>query len=115
LRFRRGLCGSGACFHACEPASLPIFIVGWFLIVVDHALDPVFELEHVKIDQEADFDIQQSEVRQELRLVHGMECFFTLDFNDEVSVDYQIGTKAAFQFHRFVNQWDGLLPLHEKS
>jgi len=41
-------------------------------------------------------DIQQSEVRQELRVVHRVGCFFTFDFNDEVSVDHQIGAKAAF-------------------
>jgi hypothetical protein len=52
---------SKACFPLGEFAALLIRIVWWFPIVVDHALDPVLELEDVEVDQEPDLDIQQSE------------------------------------------------------
>ena len=71
----------------------------WLMIVVDHALDSVFELDDVKVDQQSDLDIQQSEMRQQLREVHRVECFFTLDLNYDHAVDDKISAKAAFQFH----------------
>ena len=34
------------------------------MIIVDHPFNPVLELDDMKVDQEADLEIQQSQVRQ---------------------------------------------------
>lgn len=65
-----------------------------------------------KLIKSPNLDIQQSEVRQQLRLVHRMERFFAFDLNHHSAVDHQISSKPALQLHRPVNQWDRLLPLH---
>lgn len=58
-------------FDASELISLAIAIIRRFVIIVDDALYPVFKLNHVKVDQEPDVKIQQSQVRQQLGLVYG--------------------------------------------
>jgi hypothetical protein len=47
-------------------------------IVVYHALDAIFEEQDVKVDQQADWNIQKSKMRQELGFIDRMERFFAL-------------------------------------
>jgi hypothetical protein len=91
---------------------LVIFIDGFFMIVVDHTLDSVFELEDVKVDQEADSEIQQSEMRQPLCLVHWVEYIFTFDLTTTTPSTIRSARKPH---SKFTYQWDCFLPLHMES
>jgi hypothetical protein len=102
-------------FNACFRADQSLHILWEFPIVVDHTPDAVFELDPVEIHQQADVDVQQSEVRQQLSLVHRMERLFTLDLNYDPVLDNQVGAEAALQFHLPVDERDSLLPLHMEA
>jgi hypothetical protein len=69
----------------------------------------------MEIDQEADVQIEQSQMRQQLSLVNGVERFFAFDLDDDGSVNDQIGAKAAFQFHSPINQRHSFLALYVES
>jgi hypothetical protein len=65
-------------------------------------LDPVFQLDDVKVDQEADGGVQQAQGRRRCAWSTGMECFFTLNLNHNAAVDHQIGADPArFSFANF--------------
>jgi hypothetical protein len=67
-------------------------------------VDPVFQLDDVKVDQEADGEVQQAQGRQRCAWSTGMEleCFFTVKLNHNAAVDHQIGAEPArFSYANF--------------
>jgi hypothetical protein len=85
------------------------------MIIVDHSFNPVLELDDMKVDQQAHLKIEQSQVRQQLRLVDGMECLFPSDLDHDPALHDQIGAKSALQLYCFIYQWNGLLSLYMQS
>ena len=65
------------------------------LIVVHHSLDSILESDNVKIDEQANTQVQEAEVGKELCLVHGMKRFFTFNLDHHLIFDHQVGSKSA--------------------
>jgi hypothetical protein len=53
----------------------------------DHSLDAIFEMEDVKVDQEAKPHSAQAQISKQLRCVDGMQCFDRLQFHDDALPD----------------------------
>jgi hypothetical protein len=47
--------------------------------MIHHPLDSVFQQDNVKVDKESDRDVQQAEMRKQLRLVHRVDSLFALE------------------------------------
>jgi hypothetical protein len=72
-------------------------------VSVDHALNSVPQVGDVEINQQADSDAAQSQVRQKLRLMNWMDCFDALHFDDNQILDDQVDPVAQFDFFSVEN------------
>jgi hypothetical protein len=84
-------------------------------IIIDHPPDAVAKDHDVEVDQQADTNIQQTKVREQLRVVNGMKCLFAFGLDYDTPFDDQVGSKAAFEFDAFIDEWNGLLALYVQS
>src|SRR5438046_339952 len=72
-------------------------------IIVHHPFDALPKENHVEIDQQANWNIKQPEVRQKLSLINRMNNLFTLKFDHDSVFHHKVGTKATIQFHRLIH------------
>lgn len=64
-------------------------VLAGIVIMIDDPLDAVFQQNHVKIYQEANWEIQQPKVRKDLRIVDGMKNLFAFYFDHDLSIQPQ--------------------------
>jgi hypothetical protein len=69
----------------------------------DHTLDPVPQVGHVEVNQQADMNSAQAHVSQELRLMDWMNCVYTLDFHNHSVLDYEVHPKPQLDLLAFIN------------
>jgi hypothetical protein len=67
-------------------------------VAVDHPFNAVAEMEDVEIDEEADTDSAAAHVRQQLRLVNGMEGLGRFHFHYDLMFHDQIDAISDFEF-----------------
>ena len=84
-------------------------------VVIHYSLDPVFEQDDVKVDEQPDGYIQEPQMRKKLRLIDGMQRVFALEFNDNAAVDQKVRPESAVELDGFINQRNRLLPLHSHA
>lgn len=82
---------------------------------VDHALDSVAEMRHVKINQQAYADTAQTHIRQELSLMNRMDRIYALHFDDNQAFDDQIDPVSEFDFFSVENHRQPNLARHLKA
>jgi len=78
--------------------------------IVNNSVKPLFKRRRAKVDKEADGQIHEPKVRQELFAVDRCKLFHGLEFHDDASFNQQIGSEAFFEHHSIVFKADDLLP-----
>ena len=68
----------------------------------------------MKINKKSYTHIEQPHVRYQLCIIDRMQSFFALDFENDLTGDHNVGTKAAIQLDALIKQRHGLLPLKRK-
>src|ERR1700693_6258008 len=81
-------------------------------IIIYHAPNAILEQGDMKVDEEADWDIEQTQMGEQLCFVDRMQSFFTLCLHDHPSFDNQVGTKPTFQLHGSIDQRHRFLPFN---
>jgi hypothetical protein len=74
-------------------------------------MDVVDDPESVEIDEEADFDIQESHGGEELGLMDGENLFNRLGFHEDFVFHQNIKAERFFAFESLVINRDGALAL----
>lgn len=69
---------------------------------VDHAFNPIAEMQDVKVDEQTHRNSTQTHVRQKLSFVDRMDCFDGLYFNDDFSIDDQVDSISDFELLTFI-------------
>ena len=69
------------------------------------SVNALFEQSFVEVDEQADRDIEQAHVAQELSFAHGMQGFYGFQLNKQAVFDQQVAPQVvledeAFVFHR---------------
>lgn len=59
--------------------------------------------------------IEQSQMRQQLGLIHRVQCLFALDLDRHLALDHEVRAKTTIQLHGFVYERHRLLTLHAES
>jgi len=57
-------------------------------------------------------EIQQSKVGEKLCLVDWVQGFFAFDLNNNLSVNHQVRSESAIEFHRLVDEGQWFLSLN---
>jgi hypothetical protein len=81
-------------------------------IVVDQSPDAASEDHDMEVDQEADTDVQQTKVGEQLSVINRVQRVFTFGFDYDSAFHDQVRSKAAIEFYVFVDKWYGLLTFH---
>ena len=81
------------------------------MLCVEHASQPLLQNGHVEVDQQAGRAARQTQIRLELRTVHGRYERDGLDFDDYYPGNNQVQPKAAVENYAFVHDWKWLLNL----
>jgi hypothetical protein len=76
-------------------------------VAVDHPFNAVAEMEDVEIDEEADTDSAEAHVRQQLRLVNGMEGLGRFHFHYDSMFHDQIDAISDFEFVALIDDGQG--------
>src|SRR5579871_4147439 len=71
----------------------------------------VLQHGHIGVHDESDFQAAQAEVGEHLSIMNRHESLRRFDFNDELTLDYDIHTIAALQSDVFVENRQWHLPL----
>lgn len=83
------------------------------LKVVDDAADSVFENRDVEVDQETELAFGQSQIGQQLGVMHRGEVVDGFQFHDHSLIDSDVDPIAGRNLHPFVDQRQ--LALHDES
>ncbi|CAD78023.1 hypothetical protein RB13247 [Rhodopirellula baltica SH 1] len=88
----------------------------WFgaSVSVDDTVQPVDQLCFVKIDEQPNIQIHQTQIRQSLRFVDGMDLSLRFQFNDHQLFHQEISTKSTRFVQIVVLNRDRLL-LHDRQ
>ena len=63
-------------------------------------------------NQQADTDIQQTKVREQLSVINWVQRVFAFGLDYDSAVYHQVCSKAAIEFYVFVDEGYGLLTFH---
>jgi hypothetical protein len=81
-------------------------------MVVDQSSDAASEDYKLEVDQQADTDIQQTKVREQLSVINRVQRVFTFGLDYNPVFHDQVCSKAAIELHVFVDEGYGLLTFH---
>lgn len=68
----------------------------------------------MEINQKPYLNVEEPHMCQQLRVIYGMQSFFTFDLDGHLALDHNIGAKATVQLDTVVDQRHWLLPLKRK-
>jgi hypothetical protein len=98
---------------------LTTFAVKNFLSVLPGRLltirDAILQQNHAEPDQKAHLDVQESQVRPQLSLIHRMQSFLAFELNSNSPFHDQMRSKPAIKLRSLIDQRHGLLPRNAKS
>ena len=83
--------------------------VGFTPVWIDHTLDAVYQALDVEVDRQADGQVGEFQIRQQLRLMHRQHLGHCLHFHDDGRFHQQIESVIAVQWRAFVDERQTLL------
>src|SRR5688572_12352180 len=81
---------------------------------VDYAMEAFLEGGVAEVDQQADLEVHQTQIGQELLRMNGCEALDRLELHDDAFIDDEIGAEAFFKEKPVVFDPHWALPLHSE-
>lgn len=70
---------------------------------------------HMEVDQEPYIPSAQPYVREKLRLMNGIDCFYAFDFDDDDVLDDQVNSISQIDPLAVINHWESRLLGNRKA